>query len=72
MPSQSRLNSVPVLEFFASNPRPALIKRLHNLLRQGTLVESGQVVLKMMRTTGTNDDGIAQVLFQLRMMSKPS
>jgi hypothetical protein len=56
---------MPELQFLAPHPLPASVQCLNNLLRQRTLVQGCQILLKVLRATRANNDGIALLSLQL-------
>lgn len=54
------------------HPRPPLIKRLNNLIRQRPLLKIGQILLKLLFTTRPNNNSIPHLPPQQRMMTYPS
>ena len=62
---------MPELQFLAPDPLPASVQRLNNLLRQRTLVQSCQILLKVLRATRANNDGITLLSLQLCVMRQP-
>jgi hypothetical protein len=63
---------MPKLQLLAPDSRPSRVDGFHNLLWQRPFVQSSQIVLEMMRATGTDDDSITILFLQLRMMLEPS
>lgn len=67
-----RLDSVPELELFPSDLRPASIQRLHYLFRQRTFIQGIQVIFEVVRAAGAYDDGVAKLPLQLRVVCQPA
>src|ERR1700733_8362444 len=56
---------MPELQLLAPHPLPASVQCLNNLLRQRTLVQGCQILLKVLRATRANNDGIALLSLHL-------